>query len=1345
MAGNPRPREGSAVGDGESILSGSSSSSKTTLLGMPTDATHEDAELHSRQDVYAMPCPSGLVDAGEGSRSPTPQRTIIDDDNKETEKDLPQLPTASASILENKEAPIARHRRTASSSGVPVIAADFAAPISTNHAKHISWEQNPARTSSPKDDATIGAAAADSSGLGLLLDDRTSQSNSDEEVGGAWTIKRALSEISRTPSQSTTGTSKTHNSLETAASSLQSGGSSGDARLDESSSRQESASKVLSPEILGTALPSPDELANEKKDMNALRRYYALLELVQSECEYVEDLDILVNIYFDALEQMSFFDSSPSRLETVRRNGPELLRAHRHLAMGLVQIVDECEINPEADGSDIDKAHRSDEAIVRAAELLSQSANAFEHYHYFCSMQAEADRLLSEARAQHNGSDFAAYERLCSNLVRSSSRTSTPRHMPSSRRSSATNIPVTGLTQLNTDNTAAASVPGSPTFATSPQLSAPPSGTTTPSGSVASFGASSTARMAQNSRLRFGDYHIKPVQRLCRYGLFLNAILQFAGLDDAKTRRTLHHAIDRLDDVSSSVDQASLRRQKEVVSDTLFSRLERPVELSDEFVQSLGPPEMIGVVDAFYHHSILQPLTTPLRFNRTGLILWAELLAFVRVRKNKHLVCQSYLPLRDIRLEPQQLQSKRHDVVRGASGGQSVLRHSFRLSYLDHHFEFSARSDRERSLWHNAIRLAIKNAPSDLAGLPCSFPSIPPLDTGSSDAMPLNELLNAHTRPSSSSSSKDTVIKYPSVAACTHFDRLMTFSDVFKETNGGAGYAVGTTGNTSGTKDIYEAVVAQQARSSPGPSISSTVVGLAKMATTQVPNVMRSRRTSGVRPQDTATLKGSPSSSALNAFDEGKNGTTAKHLMSSKRGSNSTMRVGHSNADQSAPASPVSHVSSHAGEGLGTRFRNSFRRPEPPLPPSKSASLPLHSRPASPHSRPALDIAQSDARNQEIAQHEAKVSSTARISPHEGSGRTSFTLLDTFSGMGRRRRSPSLQSVMTTGELSSGDSSPAFLTPSEEHGDHFGLTSSPPRLSPTEKAQELPGSDMEVLASSTDTAGPASRRVSFDVQSSAQSSRRSSLAMPFAAWSGFEAQDAQGPPVTAASTSRIASSPNSSLTQVREGAAASLRRARSGAWKRLSTFGAPVTMGPSTGSLAYPQASSIEAKGTLSRSPTDPYPRSQALHQDESSFLALERGARSSIESVRSRGSTSSSNTPPIARLRGSLRRSLTARSRSQPAGLTLDVSPDVIRSPDTSSGMLASPGSAELDPAALANISKRLTTRRASVVESPLLTEQAVHSVRENARDSPSTESAEAAGTGKTPVLNSRRSSGGN
>lgn len=120
-------------------------------------------------------------------------------------------------------------------------------------------------------------------------------------------------------------------------------------------------------------------------------------------------------------------------------------------------------------------------------------------------------------------------------------------------------------------------------------------------------------------RLKFLDYLIKPVQRICKYPILLDQLkLKHAVPEESQTARLVERAIASMRAVVGRVDRASEKQAHRLRSSLIASRLisngpsspispdgsaERPSQLNAEFLHSLGACLVAGAVDVVYHNS----------------------------------------------------------------------------------------------------------------------------------------------------------------------------------------------------------------------------------------------------------------------------------------------------------------------------------------------------------------------------------------------------------------------------------------------------------------------------------------------------------------------------------------------------------------------------------------------------------------------------------------------------------------------------------------------------------------------------------------------------------------------
>lgn len=610
-----------------------------------------------------------------------------------------------------------------------------------------------------------------------------------------------VSDISRTPSTSTAGSTgsmaKSHASTETAPSSILSDEESDGADAAEATEHSNSSSSSASKATVGALGNSTALVADEKYVQSKLRRYHALVELVETERSYTNDLAILVLVYLEALPTQPFFEDHPARIDTVVRNTPELLAVHSDIVAQLESVLEKEGIAVQDPGSDTDKALSKgvDNAIVAVGDIFATIDQQLLPYHDFCARHAEALSVIRDAEKRHNGEDFAQFERMCSNVTKSrpaslsskNSSTTEVHRLP--RAPSFTTMTPTGPGLRGQSSLSTITPVTSVSPATSETSSMPPTPVLT------DFPAS-----RQGGRLNFQDLLIKPVQRLCLYPLVLHTLLKHTGPDDAG-KEELEAALATVRRVADEVDEAGKRREHFLLAELVASRVEAKSQVTRNLLSSYGRVYLSGTLDVLYHHSAYATLVAPLRFRFLGLFLYQGWLLITKVMKSG-----SYEPRYWFPLYSAQLSSVEEE--------EGVLPHAFRLTVgEEHHFELAASSSRERALWVDALSAAIATAPSvpeasssSPSGFPINYPSSlynPGLGfdapgspgsgrvvevasrpqvaavLGASDGKsgsedPLNSFLVRHI---SSPGSSDVIVRYASLSQRAVVDKGMVFSD----------------------------------------------------------------------------------------------------------------------------------------------------------------------------------------------------------------------------------------------------------------------------------------------------------------------------------------------------------------------------------------------------------------------------------------------------------------------------------------------------------------------------------------------------------------------------------------
>uniref|UniRef100_V5ELV6 DH domain-containing protein n=2 Tax=Kalmanozyma brasiliensis (strain GHG001) TaxID=1365824 RepID=V5ELV6_KALBG len=605
----------------------------------------------------------------------------------------------------------------------------------------------------------------------------------DSSDGSGLETAATQSDISRTPSTSTTGSSHA-GSLDTAISSVPSGTDFEDhykSQADElsadtlrvdigdynSNAHPSQASPVsLISEVDGALLEYPgliengtaDPVAEAKYTTAKVRRYAALLELIDTERNYADDLATLVLVFFDNLCMMPFFNDQPARQALVMRNSEDLLRTHQKLSAKLEYILIDLGLRKpvhqrlvEDRRTDLEKAlsPQADEAVVRVAKLFNQMMPSLQSYKAFCSRHGEALALIREAEKRH--ADWDAFEKHCADVLRMTRMAQKGSSRPPSGANTpnvSVNSPSSYFTPMTLANASTISNESTSTL-TAGTHSSPASAAVTP-------GSGTNALRENSSRLLFRDFLIKPIQRLCLYPLVLQTLQKHSSATGDSVEE-LALAISLMREVADQVDEAGKRRESELRADLISSRIEPNQGVTSSFVKSLGDCQLSGTLDVLHHHRVLNPLVAPLRFKYFGVFIYHSFLLMVKVRKNSTYECRQWFPLWAARLS-------------NVEDERNLIPNSFRLSVKDHHFELAASNAKERQLWIDLLSLAISRAtfspPGSEAAFPCSLFFGDAAD---------GDMLEASEAPTPNASRPSEFEGYFDAAKSTTVDPLMEF------------------------------------------------------------------------------------------------------------------------------------------------------------------------------------------------------------------------------------------------------------------------------------------------------------------------------------------------------------------------------------------------------------------------------------------------------------------------------------------------------------------------------------------------------------------------------------------
>ncbi|KZV97292.1 Dbl homology domain-containing protein, partial [Exidia glandulosa HHB12029] len=337
-----------------------------------------------------------------------------------------------------------------------------------------------------------------------------------------------------------------------------------------------------------SSLSRSQQATSSKRGADDERRRHALLELVDTEHGYVQDLRVLVDVYLARLPVMLPNLDAP----LVARNAHELLAFHDEFATELADAADSGTVS---------------DAIARVARLFLQHAPRFAPiYDAFCLGHLAASDALRKHEAR---ADYAAFERTCAaiavpptapHLVHANTQPEPPTRTTSSSRLSILARP------RRHSLGAASSAIAAAEFARGHAHSASGSSSISqPATSTA--GSANTIAAPTAPALHFADLLIKPVQRICRYPLLLVQLVSSASKDES-----LQAALQAMRDAAAAADDASQRADAAFRSQLIRTRIgmsasSAPIFAPKEevlpaaFLDSLGVVRFAGSLDVVQH------------------------------------------------------------------------------------------------------------------------------------------------------------------------------------------------------------------------------------------------------------------------------------------------------------------------------------------------------------------------------------------------------------------------------------------------------------------------------------------------------------------------------------------------------------------------------------------------------------------------------------------------------------------------------------------------------------------------------------------------------------------------
>ncbi|ORY90694.1 hypothetical protein BCR35DRAFT_299256 [Leucosporidium creatinivorum] len=404
------------------------------------------------------------------------------------------------------------------------------------------------------------------------------------------------------------------------------------------------------------------------------KRFHALLELVETETVYLDRLRTLVKVYFQTLPFLPML--STVDIEAVVRNSEALLELHERIVGRLQQV--EAEIGWQAGKARTEdlQERKVRKAAGRVARIFVDELPNFTLYSEFCARHSEAVDII---RAIAGRPEWEAYERQCASRARSSSSGD---QTPLATQSTTSPFFASTPTLTSSTPTLVGSPPTSPTLvsqrdpSTLPPLPASPVTTLT-----------NLPPTLPRSKLRYADYAISPVQRICRYPLVFGAVLQ--NLDHGEDREDVEAAWEGLKGVAEGVDEAKRQREGELRTKVVAARMEFLPSISSAFCDVLGPTLLVGTLH-FLHRSLAPEA---LRVKYYGCFLYRSHLIVGKIKKRESYEPREWLPLRLFELT-------------NVEDGEGLLPHSIRLSYRDHHFDLGATCALEKVVWLSQLTAA---------------------------------------------------------------------------------------------------------------------------------------------------------------------------------------------------------------------------------------------------------------------------------------------------------------------------------------------------------------------------------------------------------------------------------------------------------------------------------------------------------------------------------------------------------------------------------------------------------------------------------------------------------------
>ncbi|KAH0587753.1 hypothetical protein H2248_006511 [Termitomyces sp. 'cryptogamus'] len=526
------------------------------------------------------------------------------------------------------------------------------------------------------------------------------------------------------------------------------------------------------PRLIGSPERFPEDVSTESwdprqsdKTKDAIRKYYALRELLDTEVGYLLDLRALVTVYLRILPTLvcrpapsttfgrasQSFTSSPwvnshsyaaaasassasaiadsyavssqskdlqkttprylftnMEVEILTRNAEEILQLHEQFMRELRKEITSLGFYLEHYKRSCDPAktlslamQNTDAAIRIISTKFATEASRFASYQTFCAGHSEALDLVRKVVAQRPV-EWEVFEQRCSSLVKELELCTT------AEAQSTTTFDDSDTSRPSKDRSRAASMSSLEGAVRTLRSRASIHGRD----SVTLPAEGTTGRKEKTPpRLAFLDYMIKPVQRICKYPLILDQLRSSKSARSSSTSDVdvvVESAKQAMKHVASAVDEARHRQDAAMRSALIASRI------------VLGSPAMPSLYPTFRALSqpFLSSLGTCLLAGSLDVVHYSAKLSGSNVvvkYLGAFLYLGGYLIL--VKVAKGKIYEPKHwfsladfDIV-DVDGADAMLPYSIRISSKEHRFEVAAACQREKDAWLRSIRESRNHKP----------------------------------------------------------------------------------------------------------------------------------------------------------------------------------------------------------------------------------------------------------------------------------------------------------------------------------------------------------------------------------------------------------------------------------------------------------------------------------------------------------------------------------------------------------------------------------------------------------------------------------------------------------